>query len=214
MQFILSCREYTLKSSLPKREVTPDLETVLNEFDGELQDIFTDIKKFPDIRNPELMPAVLLDIYLIHHGILLSRDFPGLTLSDLQKRKLAVLVVPLLRQKGTAPGIENAIRIILSIEAKVISPYNVDKWKIGKSKLGVDTNLFTTTVVNKAPLYNFNIRVFVPLTPELEAAIRIIAEFMKPIHTHLIDIVQDATVTQFWQIGRSKLGTNTNLAEE
>lgn len=210
-----TAKEYKLVYDWPERLLTSDLDLTFEALDVELQEIILSVCLFPDIANPEKIAAELLDVYLLSKGFRLAKDFPGISLTETEKRKLAILAVPLHRQKGTAAGIINIIRLLLGIEAAVITQYNIAVWKVGLSELGVDTVLFPDTVIlgDSYPLYAFDIETIVPVTPEEDAKIRALAEYMKPIHTHLIQVITPEEPPDHWELDISLLGDEIELHE-
>lgn len=73
-----------------------------------------DIDSFPDICDPSLAPERFVDAMLADLG----NPFT-FTLTLTQKRLLATLLVPIYQQKGTSPGIVNAVRLFTGIEVQV-----------------------------------------------------------------------------------------------
>lgn len=57
------------------------------------------------------------------------------TLPETLQRKILASIVPLYRQKGTAPGIVDAVRLFLGVEARVRAPWG-DGWRLGHARLG------------------------------------------------------------------------------
>ena len=62
-------------------------------------------------------------------------DWYELELDETQQRKLLRLLVPIYRQKGTAVGIQNVIRLLLGLESKVLI-HNATGWLLGEDILG------------------------------------------------------------------------------
>ena len=210
-----SAEQYKLIYDWPEDLITEDREILFEEFDIEFQKNLENVRKFTDLASPERCPDELLDLYLMAKGIRIGKDLPGVELSAREKRKLAELIVSLYMQKGTASGIVNIIRLLLGIPSSVLTQYNVNVWKIGLSELGVDTILFPNSVImgTSRPLYMFDIEVLVAITAEQEANIRILVEYMKPIHTHLNLVIQPSPPIDHWELGYSNIGDTTDLHE-
>lgn len=207
-----TAREYKLFHDWPQNQVTEDLLLLLDAFDVQIQEFLDSIFAFPDLANPEKIPAVFLDVFLMYRGFRTASDFAGIVLTENEKRKLAILTVPLYQQKGTAAGIVNIIRLLLGIESSVLTQYNVDVWKIGVSELGKNTRLFPNAdIVGDRPLYTFDIELLQVITQEQEMKIRALVEFMKPMHTHLNRIIQPVPPPDHWELGVSRLGLTTDL---
>lgn len=94
-------------------------------------------------------------------------------------RRLSSVLVDIYRQKGTARGIANAIRLFLGLEVEEMRCHIVTKDDAGIIVGGADP----------ASLYAFDVAVGHPLTDAERQRIRAIAEYLKPAHTHLIDIL-------------------------
>ncbi len=82
---------------------------------------------FQEIVDPDTAPMPFVELLLASLG----NPFKSVYLTDLQKRKLARLLIPMYRQKGTARGIINAVRFLLGIELEIEDPHGVDGWEIG-----------------------------------------------------------------------------------
>ncbi len=205
-------RDWSFADDWPESLMTDDLALIFEALDIQFQEFVDQVEAFPDIVDPYRMPDEFLDIYLMSMGYRLATDFPGITLTVVEKRKLATLAVQVYRQKGTASGIVNIIRLLLGIETAVLTQYNVDVWKVGESLLGEDTVLFPdTTIQGSRPLYTFDIELLTAATAEQVEKIRALVEFMKPIHTHLNQIIQPPIPPDHWELDVSELGETTFL---
>jgi phage tail-like protein len=211
--FIQKSEDYKFKYDYGERLLTPDKEAIFDILDGEFQTSLSSVRHFTDLNDPDKIPEGLLDLYLLSMGFRPATDFPGITLTAKEKRKLAKLAVPLYRQKGTASGIVNIIRLILGIESAVLTQYNVNIWKLGVSLLGVDTILFPTGIDGSRALYTFDIELITPTTQEQNDKIIALVRFMKPIHTHIGQIIQPPIPPDHWELGVSLLGDTTDLHE-
>jgi hypothetical protein len=106
-------------------------------------------------------------------------------INPVAKRRLAASLVELYKSKGTAVGIKNVIRFFLGVEIEVV-PFAMDTLILGVSLLGVDWVLGSS---DRFARYAFNLRVDQVLTEEQRRQIRVIVEYMKPAHTHFIDLI-------------------------
>ena len=114
------------------------------------------------------------------------------------------------RQKGTAVGIENAIRFFLDIDVEAITPFTGTTLVLGESELGVDWELGPSDSFAR---YAFDVIVDQVLTDTQRSQLRAIVEYLKPAHTHFVDLVEPIPPGDFdhWVIGESELGWNTLL---
>ncbi|MBN2715754.1 MAG: phage tail protein, partial [Deltaproteobacteria bacterium] len=153
----------------------------------------------------ERAPESFLDLILTDLG----NPFP-FELEELAKRRLAAVLVEMYRQKGTAIGIENAIRFFLGIDITAITPFTADTMILGESELGVDWVLGAS---GRFARYAFNVEVDVALTDTERTQLRAIVDYLKPAHTHFVDLVEPSAPVEFdhWVIGVSELGFTTEL---
>ena len=114
------------------------------------------------------------------------------------------------RQKGTAVGIENAIRFFLGIDIAAIARFTGTTLVLGVSELGVDWELGPSDSFAR---YAFNVVVDRPLTEAERRQIRAIVDWMKPAHTHFIELVEPSAPPAYdhWELGISELGVETVL---
>ena len=113
-------RDFDLYSFFSDQTRTDDASGELRNFIACLQDcvglLLYEIDSFADITDPNLAPEQYVDAMLADLG----NPFPfALTLT--QKRLLVQLLLPIYEQKGTAPGIANAIRLFTGIECEIVS---------------------------------------------------------------------------------------------
>lgn len=209
--YIPNAEAWKFEYDFPVKLLTPDKQAVFEILDGEFQNTLVSVRGFPDLNDPDRLPDSMLDLYLLSKGFRTGTDFPGITLTAKEKRKLAKLAIPLYRQKGTASGIVNIIRLILGIESAVLTQYNVNIWKLGISELGVDTILFPSGLDGDRALYTFDIELITPTTEEENEKIIALVRFMKPIHTHIGQIIQPPVPIDHWELGVSLLGDTTDL---
>lgn len=95
--------------------------------------LLADVDRWPDIFDLERAPEAFVDLILRDLG----NPFP-FELDAMGKRRLASVLVRDVPAKGTAKGIQNAIRFFLGIDISAITPFNADTLYLGESLLGVD----------------------------------------------------------------------------
>jgi phage tail-like protein len=161
--------------------------------------------RYAAIFDLERAPEPFLDLIVQDLG----NPFP-FDLDVLGKRRLASVLVEMYRQKGTAVGIENAIRFFLGIDVAAITPFAGTTLVLGESELGVDWELGPS---NRFARYAFNVEVEVPLTDTERHQIRAIVDYLKPAHTHFVDLIEPGLPPVFdhWELGISELGWTTDL---
>jgi phage tail-like protein len=202
-------RRFELWDMLPKHNRRDDQTGDLKRFIACLQEVtdllLTDIDRFPDIFDLERAPEGYLDCILSDLG----NPFP-FDLDTLGRRKLAALLVEMYRQKGTAKAIRNAVRFFLGIEISSISPINATTLVLGESELGVDWILGPS---DRFALYAFNVEVPRTLTDTERRQLRAIVTFLRPAHTHFVDLLEPSvsTAPEYWELGTCELGVSTAL---
>jgi hypothetical protein len=132
-------------------------------------------------------------------------------LDDIGKRRLVRVLVPIYRQKGTDPGIINAVRFFSGLEVTIEVPAFDDGWLLGVGELGVDSSLGTSDL--RARL-SFWIRSAIVLTPEQRSQILKIGNYMKRAETHILGILEPEAIPDepsHWELGLSELGVDTYM---
>lgn len=123
----------------PKRLRSIDnVAAMVRTIDRALCSVQDDIVPLPEtFMDPQKVPAKLLG----HKFADLGWDMDCLVLTEAQKRKLLPLIPIIYRQKGTLPGIVNLVRLLFGIEitATIEQVTQEKSWKIGFSKIGIDT---------------------------------------------------------------------------
>ena len=201
-------RRFDLWSMLPRHNRRVDDTGDLRRFIACLQEVvdllLAEVDRFPDLFDLERAPAPFLDLILADLGNPFLFD-----LSDLGKRRLASVLVEIYQQKGTAPGIQNAVRFFLGLEITIL-PFAADTLVLGVSELGVDWILGPS---DRFARYAFNIHVSVPLTDAQRHQLRSIVNLSKPAHTHFVDLIEPSQPPTYdhWEIGISELGLSTIL---
>jgi phage tail-like protein len=117
---------------LPKHNRRDDHTGDLFRFIACLQEVtdllLADVDRWPDIFDLERAPEAFVDLILRDLG----NPFP-FELDAMGKRRLASVLVEMYRQKGTAKGVQNAIRFFLGIDISAITPFNADALYLGES---------------------------------------------------------------------------------
>jgi phage tail-like protein len=202
-------RRFDLWRMLPKHNRRDDHTGDLFRFIACLQEVtdllLADVDRWPDIFDLERAPEAFVDLILRDLG----NPFP-FELDAMGKRRLASVLVEMYRQKGTAKGIQNAIRFFLGIDISAISPFNADTLYLGESLLGVDWVLGPS---DRFARYAFNVEVARILTDRERKQLRAIVEYLKPAHTHFVDLVEPLppVLPNHWELGVSDLGETTDL---
>lgn len=188
---------------------TKDLERFLACLQEPTDQLLADVDAWTDILDVDLAPEPFVDAMLVDLGNPFEEFSAAFSLPE--KRKLAKLLVPLSKQKGTDPGMVNAIRILLGIEVTIEVPARDGVWSLGDSELGVDTVLGSDDI---ADLYSFWVVSPVELTAEQRVRIRKIVAYMRRAPTHLVDIIEPPpapVIPDDWELGLSELGVGTLL---
>jgi phage tail-like protein len=202
-------RRFDLWSMLPKHNRRADLTGDLARFIACLQEVtdllLAEVDRFPDIFDLERAPETFLDLILRDLG----NPFP-FDLDTLAKRRLASVLVEMYRQKGTAVGVRNAVRFFLGVDIQAITGLAETALVLGESELGVDWELGPS---DRFARYAFSLTVGRVLTQSERRQLRAIVEYLKPAHTHFVDLVEPLPpiVPDHWEIGVSELGETTVL---
>lgn len=203
-------RDFDLYRKLPllnrQEDVTQDLLKFIRCMQEVADLLFYDVDTWCEIFDVDVATEPFLDAMLEDLG----NPFP-FVLSVNQKRKLIRLLVAIYQEKGTAIGIVNAVRFFLGLTI-TISTYEANTMLLGVSELGVDWILGPG---NSFALYAFNINSPIALTNDQIAQIRFIANYMKPAHTHLVNVTVPVTPPIYdpVELGLSELGVDWLLHE-
>ncbi len=204
-------RQFDIWSMLPKYNRRADSSGDLSHFISCLQEVtdflLTSIDLFPQIFDLERAPEEFLDLMLQDLG----NPFP-FELDELDKRRLASVLIDLYRQKGTIQGIRIAIRFFLGIEIEDITAYNGERLTLGESELGVD---WAVGPSDRFSLYAFEIRVGRKLTVQERERMTTIVRYLQPASAHFTGVLEpvDPPVWDHWELGISELSTTTILHE-
>jgi len=188
-----------------EHDTTGDLERLCSIYQDTIDLLLWDCDRFPRIWDIDKAPIEFIEVMLADLG----NPF-ALELTESKARKLAGLLIPMYRQKGTDRGIINAIRFLLGIEV-TIEQYIAGCWILGVDELGVGT---IAGPPPGADWYTFAVVVPRALTDEERRQMRAIVNYAKPAHTHF-QIVEPYVppVIDHWSMGESLLGTETELHE-
>ncbi|ADO70295.1 tail protein [Stigmatella aurantiaca] len=202
-------RSFQLWDMLPRHNRRDDVTGDLYRFISCLQEVtdllLSDLDAFPDFFDLERAPEAFLDAILQDLGNPFAFE-----LDVLARRRLASILVAMYQQKGTALGLRNAIRFFLGVEVKTISPFASDTLVLGESELGVDWVLGPS---ERFARYAFNVEVERRLSPSERQRLRALVEYLKPAHTHFVDLVEPLPpiLPEHWELGLSELGETTTL---
>ena len=96
------------------------------------------------------------------------------------------------------------------IDITAITAFNADTLVLGESLLGIDWVLGPS---GRFARYAFNVVVSRILTPIERKRLRAIVEYLKPAHTHFVDLVEPfpPVIPDHWELGVSDLGETTDL---
>lgn len=167
-------------------QTSDDLRSFLWAVEQVVNLIKEDIDRLPEVISPERCPEGFVDKLLDNVGWTLR-------VPDHLKRKLVGAAVLVYRQRGTARGIQNLIRLLTGIECEVYNAYRSPELPLG------DPGFYTFDVTPVNPSR--------ALTPEEEALVVEIANYMKPSHTHF----RITEPFDHWQMDISELGETTIL---
>ncbi|WP_404364443.1 phage tail protein [Corallococcus coralloides] len=202
-------RSFQLWDMLPRHNRRDDVTGDLHRFISCLQEVtdllLSDLDAFPGVFDLERAPEAFLDAILQDLGNPFAFE-----LDVLARRRLAAILVELYQQKGTALGLRNAIRFFLGIEVRAISPFASDTLVLGESELGEDWVLGPS---ERFARYAFNVEVDRLLTLAERQRLRTLVEYLKPAHTHFVDLVEPLPpiLPEHWELGLSELGETTTL---
>ncbi len=202
-------RRFDLWSMLPKHNRRSDTTGDLARFIACLQEVtdllLAEVDRFSDLWDVERAPSPFLDLILRDLG----NPFP-FDLDALGKRRLAAVLVEMYQQKGTAIGIRNAVRFFLNIEIEAITGLAGTALALGESELGVDWELGPS---DRFARYAFDVKVGRVLATTERKHLRAIVTFMKPAHTHFVNLIEPLppTLPDHWELGISEVGLESVL---
>lgn len=203
-------RRFSMLDWLPAMNVVEDETGDLRAFIACLQEVadllLYDIDAFSRIFDSDLAPERYVDAVL--QG--LGNPF-RFVLSEVDKRRLARLLVPIYQLKGTDRGIVDAVRLFVGVEVEVVLSAVGPAWNLGVSLMGVDTYLGGSSLRD---LLSFWIWCGVALTDAQRSRITAIVLYMKRAESHFrgfLEPTPEVPATPFWDLGVSLLGVDTVL---
>lgn len=202
-------RAFDLWSMLPRHNRRSDATGDLRRFIGCLQEpldlLLTEVDRFTDIFDLERAGEEFLDLILADLG----NPFP-FELEAIDKRRLASVLVEMYRQKGTVPGIQNAIRFFLDIDITAVTSFSGTTLVLGESALDVNWVLGPSDSFAR---FAFDVEVDRALSEVERRQIRAIVNYLKPAQTHFVDLVEPAPPPDYdhWELGISELAESTDL---
>ncbi len=187
-------RDFQILRFIPQKNRDEDASGDLRRFVGVLQEvldlILCEVDRWTDIIDPDKAAEQFLDCMLIDLGNPFDFD-----LTEADKRRLIRILVSIYKQKGTAVGIVNVVRFFLGVEV-VVNAFSEEGWDLGFDELGgpgAGEEGIPPIILGPGTsftLYSFEIISPVVLTQEQRDRITDIANYMKPAHTHLIQIIE------------------------
>jgi phage tail-like protein len=177
----------------PEEDASRDLEKFLNCLDEVLQLILYDIDVFSDVIDIDLISTNNLDALLAHLGA----PFTFIdAMEEVDKRRLAAVLVDAYKRKGVEVGMEAMLNYVLEINCNVRPLYDIDGlWQLGVGALG------STAILGPGVdflLYSFEVEILTPiagLTEEKRFWLIEMVEWMKPAHTHFVRLIEPGGVT-------------------
>jgi phage tail-like protein len=130
-------RQFTLRGWIPqddlRRDDTGDLRALVAVIDDQLALLVDSCDRWPDCQDPDLAAEQFVDQMLIDLG----NPFEDALLTLAKKRLLVKHLIPLYKQRGTGPGLINAIWFFLGLNASLLVA-NRQGMRLGVSLLGLD----------------------------------------------------------------------------
>jgi phage tail-like protein len=204
-------RHFSLWEMLPKHnrrdDSTGDLARFVSCFQEVANLLLADIDRFTDLFDFARAPPPFVDLILEDLGNPFAFE-----LDTLEKRRLASVLVDLYRTKGTAVGIQNAIRFFLAIEVDAITPYAGETLALGDAELDASWVLGPS---DRFARYAFDVEVSRALNAKERRMVRALVNYLKPAHTHFVDLREGRPMssTDDWILGESALGVASRLID-
>lgn len=200
-------RRFDLYTMLPahlRRDDIGELARLIACLQDIVDLVLADLDRWPLVFDLTRAPEAFVDVILADLG----NPFPPP--SDLLgKRRLAGALVAMYREKGTAAGIQHALRFLLGIDA-VVLPLAAETLALGDAELGVTWILGPSTSWAR---YAFDLAVARVLTVDERVQVRSVVDYCKPAHTHFVEILEPGPppLEEAWVIGAGELGVETRL---
>lgn len=185
------------------QEGNGDLQTLFSILQEPIDLLLGVIDRMQDVYDPDLAPEAFVDLMLLRMGNPFT--FP---LSEIEKRKLVQILVPIYQSKGTGPGIVDAVRLFLGIEVEL----NVYAWSpVGLGEAIMNEN-FILGSSDPDDLLTFQVLVPRVLTSEEKRKMSQIIDYMMVAEELFVIIEPQEVVTpDHWQMGFSLLNYQTFL---
>lgn len=199
-------RRFDLYRALPLANRQADVTKDLRRFIACLQEV-TDlvlygIDEWTSILDVDTASEPFLDAMLADLG----NPFP-FVLEEADKRRLLLVLVDMYRQKGTGPGIISVVRFFLGLTVTIETFIGDSDMQLGIALLGVNWILGPG---DSRALYSFRVVSAIALTDEQRKKVSAIANYMKPAHTHMVEVREPETpvIIDHISLGESRLGVN------
>lgn len=202
-------RAFQLIDMLPDFNLDEDATLDLSKFVAIYQEVtdiqLCDVDDWFDILDPDTALIQFVEAMLYDLGNPFAFD-----LSDIDKRRLVQLLVPIYKQKGTDSGIINAIRFFLGIEVTISVPAFEGILGLGTATIGGTWKMGTSALQDRL---TFDVNVPLFLTETQRAQMDAIVTYMKyaPTHHRIIEPSGPPPVIDHLSLGYSKLGVNWRL---
>ena len=191
----------------PTNPGTGDLRRFVSVLQDVVDILLCSIDEWTTILDVDLAPEAFLDAILQDLGNPFAQCISDLSVND--KRRLARVLISIYKQKGTEPGVINAIRFFLGVEVTLdvinCRPY----WQLGVSELDVSTTL--APPVGSSLWYSFYVTSPVVLTDAQRERMLCIAQYMKGAQEHVLGLIEPGdlvTPSSFWVLSQSMLGAD------
>lgn len=168
------------QSAGPLRRFLEALDTALDAVHG-------DIARLPDVISPVRCPEPFLDRILSSLGWTLPVE-------QRVKRELCKAAVLVYKQKGTAIGVKNLMRLLTGMECEIMNAVR--------------------DPASRSSFYTFEIFPIAPArdwTSDEKTAASVVVDYMKPAHTHFVINNYSSDMAHHWSLGESRLDQNAAL---
>jgi phage tail-like protein len=193
-----------LPAHIRRSDERGDLERFVACLQGATDLLLAKQDRWLDILDLRWAPEPYLDLILADLG----NPFP-FALDVMGKRRLAASLFAMYRLKGTAAGIELALRFFVAATVRVV-PRMSRGARLGHARLGRDFVLGSSL---RSWRYSFDVEVARVLTEDERRQVRWLAEYAKPAHTHLVRIIEPSPPAPrvAWRLGSGRLSRTTLL---
>ena len=202
-----------------REDVTRDLLRFIRCLQEPANLLLYDVDQWPNLFDVDVADEAELDAMLVDLG----NPFP-FVLTVAQKRLLVRNLVAIYELKGTAPGILYVVRLLLGLTV-TITAYIGNTMALGVSTLGrdqpppgndptsVDYGSWILGPGTSWALYAFRVVSAIALSAEQISQIAFVANYMKPGHTHLVEVAVPVTSATYdpIELGVSELGIDWTM---